>query len=280
MTYLQLAFDALSVTSILILLALGLWITFGLMGVINLAHGDLFMVGMYVVVATRPVIGFWVAVLVAAVLVGLLGLVVHESIIRWLWRHPMETLLATWGAGMIIREGVKLAFGSGYRQVSSPIGGLTDMGVVSYSTYRLILIGISLLVLVLTYLALNHTSAGLFVRAMLDDRETASTMGIRSGLVNAATFSLGAALAGAAGALSSPLVTVSPEVGFSYLSQAFFVVIVGGAGRLAGLGAGGIVIGAGAVLASSYIDATAAQVLVLVVAILIMRLRPKGLVPA
>ena len=134
--------------------------------------------------------------------------------------------------------------------------------------------------LVLTYLVLNHTSAGLFVRAMLDDRETASTMGIRSGLVNAATFSLGAALAGAAGALSSPLVTVSPEVGFSYLSQAFFVVIVGGAGRLAGLGAGGIVIGAGAVLASSYIDATTAQVLVLVVAILIMRLRPKGLVPA
>jgi urea ABC transporter permease protein UrtB len=280
MEFVQLLLDAASVTAILILLAIGLWITFGLMGVINLAHGDLFMCGMYVVVALRPTLGFWLSLPVAVVVGALIGLLLHESIIRWLWERPLETLLATWGAGIVIRETVKLVFGSGFRQVPGQLPGRLDLGPISYSYYRLLLVGACLVVLAVVYIALHRTSAGLYVRAMLDDRETASAFGVRSRLVNASTFAIGAGLAGLAGALTAPLVTVSPEVGFSYLSQAFFVVIVGGASRLAGLGAGGFVIGAGAVLASSYINPSAAQVVVLLVAVAIMRFRPTGLVTA
>jgi urea ABC transporter permease protein UrtB len=280
MTLVQLLLDAASVTAILILLAIGLWITFGLMGVINLAHGDLFMCGMYVVVALRSTVGFWLSLPVAMVVGSLIGLLLHESIIRWLWERPLETLLATWGAGMVIRETIKLGFGSGFRQVPGPISGQLNMGPISYSYYRLVLVGACLVVLAAAYIALHRTNAGLYVRAMLDDRETAATMGVRSRLVNATTFAIGAGLAGLAGALTAPLVTVSPEVGFSYLSQAFFVVIVGGAARLSGLGAGGFVIGAGVVLASSYINPSAAQVVVLLVAVAIMRFRPTGLVTA
>jgi branched-chain amino acid transport system permease protein/urea transport system permease protein len=272
--------DAVSVSMILALLALGLSVTFGLMGVINLAHGDLFMCGMYVVVALQPTLGFWLSMLAVVGIVGLLGATIHEGVVRWLWKRPLETLLATWGAGMVIREVVKLVFGSGFRQVSVPLSGQLTVGSLSYSHYRLLLIAITVVVLLAAYLALYRTRSGLYVRAMLNDRETATAFGVRAHRVNLLTFAIGAGLAGVAGALTAPLVTVQPDVGFSYLAQAFFVVIVGGAGRLGGLLAGGALIGGGVVLASNLINPTAAQVIVLLFAIAVMRFRPQGLVPA
>jgi urea transport system permease protein len=272
--------DAVSVASILAMIALGLSITFGMMRIINLAHGDFFMAGMYVVVALRPSVGFWLAASAALLVVGVLGAVVHEGVVRWLWRRPMETLLGTWGVGIVIREGVKLIWGGGFRQVPVPISNQVHLLGVSYSGYRLLLIAIVAVVLCATYLFLYRSRSGLYVRAMLDQREIASTFGIRAHRVNLLTFAIGAGLAGMAGALMSPLATVFPEVGLTYLAQAFFVVIVGGAGRLAGLVAGGLLIGGGAVLAGAFISPTAAQVLVLLFAITAMRFRPQGLVPA
>ena len=270
--------NGLSLASILILIALGLAVIFGLLGVINLAHADLFVAGMYAVVLVEGKTGqFWLGVLAAPLIVGAIGFVVDRGVIRWLRQRPLETLLATLGVGIVIREGVKLLFGAGYRQVANPIPGDVSLGPIAYPAYRLLLIAITVVILLGLAFWLYRTTAGLRLRAMLQDRDTAACYGIDPDRMNLLAFVVGSALAGLAGALMSPLVTVGPDVGVIYLARAFMVVVVGGVGSILGLVGGGIVIGGGDALAGYFLNPTIASAAVLVLAIIIMRLRPNGL---
>jgi urea transport system permease protein len=270
--------NGLSLASILILIALGLAVIFGLLGVINLAHADLFVAGMYAVVLVEGKTGhFWLGVLAAPLIVGAIGFVVDRGVIRWLRQRPLETLLATLGVGIVIREGVKLLFGAGYRQVANPLPGDVSLGPIAYPAYRLLLIAITVVILLGLAFWLYRTTAGLRLRAMLQDRDTAACYGIDPDRMNLLAFVVGSALAGLAGALMSPLVTVGPDVGVIYLARAFMVVVVGGVGSILGLVGGGIVIGGGDALAGYFLNPTIASAAVLVLAIIIMRLRPNGL---
>jgi branched-chain amino acid transport system permease protein/urea transport system permease protein len=270
--------NGLSLASILILIALGLAVIFGLLGVINLAHADLFMAGMYAVVWVQGATGhFWLGVLAAPIIVGAIGFVVDRGVVRWLRERPLETLLATLGVGIVIREGVKLLFGAGYRQVSNPIPGQISIGPIAYPAYRLLLIAITAVILLALAAWLYRTTAGLRLRAMLQDRDTAACYGVDPDRTSLYAFVVGSALAGLAGALMAPLVTVGPDVGIIYLARAFMVVVVGGVGSLLGLVAGGVIIGGGDALSGYFLDPTIANAVVLVLAIVIMRLRPNGL---
>jgi branched-chain amino acid transport system permease protein/urea transport system permease protein len=277
-TGLTLVLNGLSLASILILIALGLAIIFGLLGVINLAHADLFMAGMYTLVFVQGSTGnFWLGVIAAPLVVGAIGFVVERGVVQWLHARPLDTLLATLGVGIGIREGVKLVFGAGYRQVSNPLPGNLTIGAVAYPVYRLLLIVITVAILAALALWLYRSDPGLRLRAMLQDRETAAAFGIDPGKAGLFAFVIGAALAGLAGALMSPLVTVGPDVGIIYLARAFMVVVVGGVGSTLGLIGGGIVIGGGDTLAGYLLNPTIANAAVLVLAVIILRFRPGGL---
>jgi branched-chain amino acid transport system permease protein/urea transport system permease protein len=270
--------NGLSLASILILIALGLAVIFGLLGVINLAHADLFMTGMYALVFVQGLTGnFWLGVLAAPIAVGAIGFVVERGVVRWLRTRPLDTLLATLGVGIVLREGVKLMFGAGYRQVANPLPGNITIGPVSYPIYRLLLIAITIAILAGLALWLYRTAPGLRLRAMLQDRETAAAYGINPDRAGLYAFVVGSALAGLAGALMSPLVTVGPDVGIIYLARAFMVVVVGGVGSLLGLIGGGVIIGGGDALAGYFLNPTIANAAVLVLAVIILRFRPGGL---
>jgi len=269
--------NGLSLASILILIALGLAVIFGLLGVINLAHADLFMAGMYAVVLAQGVTGnFWFGVLAAPLIVGAIGFVVELGVVRWLRARPLDTLIATLGVGIVIREGVKLLFGAGYRQVANPLPGSIAIGPVAYPIYRLLLIAVTASILAGLAAWLYRTAPGLRLRAMLQDRETAAAYGIDPERASLVAFVVGAALAGLAGALMSPLVTVGPDVGIIYLARAFMVVVVGGVGSLLGLVGGGVIIGGGDTLAGYFLNPTIANAAVLVLAVVILRFRPGG----
>jgi urea transport system permease protein len=272
--------DGVTLAAILALVSLGLAVIFGLMRVINLAHGDFFTAGLYVIVALQPVVGFWAAALLSVFIVGVLGVVVQTTLIRWLWRRPLETLLATWGVGIVIRELIKLIWGAGYRQVGVPIETQIRIGTFHYSLYRLVLVALALALAGAVVAVLFKTTFGLRLRAVLDDREIAGTYGVSPERVNVIAFATGAGLAGIAGALMSPLITVFPEAGLAFLAQAFFVVIIGGVGRFAGVFAGALLIGAAATISAAYVSALFSQVIVLSVAIVMIRFRPQGIFAA
>ena len=277
-TVLTQVLNGLSLASILILIALGLAIIFGLLGVINLAHADLFMAGMYALVLVQGRTGnFWLGVLAAPLIVGVIGLVVERGVVQWLRTRPLDTLLATLGVGIVIREGVKLLFGAGYRQVANPLPGNVAVGPVTYPIYRLLLIAVTAAVLAALALWLYRSKPGLRLRAMLQDRDTAAAYGVDPDRASLFAFVVGAALAGLAGALMSPLVTVGPDVGVIYLARAFMVVVVGGVGSLLGLVGGGIIIGGGDALAGYFLNPTIANAAVLILAVIILRFRPGGL---
>ena len=210
-------------------------------------------------------------------MVGAIGLVVERGVVQWLRDRPLDTLLATLGVGIVLREGVKLLFGAGYRQVSNPLPGNVAVGPVAYPIYRLLLIAITVAILAALAGWLYRTTPGLRLRAMLQDRETAAAYGIDPGRASLFAFIVGAALAGLAGALMSPLVTVGPDVGIIYLARAFMVVVVGGVGSLLGLVGGGVIIGGGDTLAGYFLNPTIANAAVLVLAVIILRFRPGGL---
>jgi urea transport system permease protein len=270
-------FDGITLAAILALVSLGLAVIFGLMQVINLAHGDFFTAGMYVVVALGSTTGFWVAAVLSLLIIGMLGVLVQTTLLRWLWRRPLDTLLATWGVGIVIRELLKLIFGPGYRQVELPIHTFVSVGSFHYSLYRLVLVAISVALTGAVVLMLFKTTFGLRLRAVLDDRETAVAYGVGPERVNVIAFATGAGLAGVAGALMSPLVSIFPEAGLAFLAQAFFVVILGGAGRIAGVFGGAVVIAAAATISAAYVSPLFSQVIVLSLAVLVMRFRPQGL---
>jgi branched-chain amino acid transport system permease protein/urea transport system permease protein len=270
--------NGLSLASVLALVAIGLAIIFGLMRVVNLAHGEMFILGSYTVLALYGTTGsLWWGVVLAPFVVGAAGWLIERSVIRPLYRRPLDTLVATWGLSIVIRELLKIVFGAGSRNLPLPITATVRIGSTTYPGYRIFLIGLAVAVMGLVLWVFSRTEFGLKVRAVIQNREMASAMGIDATRIDQIVFGLGAALAGFAGAVMTPLVTLNPNVGLFFLAQSFLVVIVGGVGSLLGTVIGAVMIGMGSAVISVAATPVIAEVALFLLAIVLIRIRPSGL---
>lgn len=300
-------FRGLSLGSILLIVAIGLAITFGLMGVINMAHGEMIAVGAYTTYLvenifgtgiTIPFFGFSLAIpgmnttgalyqtyflfalplsFLAAALVGI-GL--ERSIIRFLYRRPLESLLATWGVSLLLQQGLKLMFGSNNVQVSSPsyLSGNWTVNDIIFGWNRVFVIGFAALIVLGVWLILTKTPLGLLIRSVMQNRSMASCMGVRTERVNMLTFGLGSGLAGLAGAFISQIGNVGPSLGQNYIVDCFMTVVVGGVGNLAGTVYSAVGIGlVDQSLQQILLNPVLGKILVLVAIILFLQWRPSGL---
>ncbi len=270
--------DATSYILILVLIALGLMIVFGMMGVINMAHGELFMIGAYVMVVCQSAgLPFIAGLILAPVIVGLLGLLIEALLIRHIYLRPLDTILATWGLSIALKQAIVLLFGPESQSIASPINDMISIGDFSYPLYRTLVMLAALLLIGGTFWIFLKTDFGLQVRAVIARPDTAATLGINTRRLYRWSFVIGTALAGLAGALIAPTISVDPQMGLGYLIPGFLSILVGGAGPLAGVVVGGSVVGGANSLLTVWISPVAAQIAVFILAILVIRLRPEGI---
>jgi urea transport system permease protein len=284
----QTVFFGLSLGSVLVLIAIGLAITFGVMGVINMAHGELMMLGAYatyvVQIAMPGYLGtsLLVAIPVAFVVAALTGILIERTIIRFLYGRPLETLLATFGVSLILQQVVRSIFTALNRSVQEPswMSGTLQLNDALSITYnRLYIVVFTVLVFAALLVVLKHTRMGLAIRAVSQNRAMAKAMGIRSEWVDAMTFGLGSGIAGIAGVALSQLTNVNPNLGQSYIIDSFMVVVFGGVGNLWGAMVGGMLMGVVDELLEPYSGAVLAKIFVLVALILFIQTRPRGIFP-
>ncbi len=279
----------LSLGSVLLLAAIGLAITFGVMGVINMAHGEMVMIGAYTTFVVQEAFRAWapgafdlslpVAIPLAFLVTGLIGVAIERGIIRFLYGRPLETLLATWGVSLFLQQVVRSAFGPTNREVGNPSymsGGFDILGV-SITWGRLWIIVFTLAVFFALQLVLKRTRLGLEMRAVTQNRRMAASMGIRSARVDALTFGLGSGIAGIAGVALSQIDNVSPNLGQSYIVDSFMVVVFGGVGNLWGTLVSAFFLGIANKLLEPLAGAVLAKILILVLLILFIQKRPRGL---
>ena len=270
--------NALSIATILILVSLGLAVIFGMLGIINLAHGEFFMLGAYSV-ATSVAWGLspWWGIAAAPVVVGAIGVVAERLIIRPLYKRPLDTLLATWGLSIVIRQIIRLIYGSGQMMAESVIVGSTRLLGTSYPTYRLFIIIFTSGIVAACFYLYFRSDFGLRIRMVIANRSMAGALGVNTHATDMWAFGVAAAMVGLAGAIMSPLVVINPEMGLEYLSRAFIVVIIGGIGHLYGVVAGGLAIGGAEAALSYYLRPVVAQILVVILAVIVIRVRPQGI---
>jgi urea transport system permease protein len=271
----------LSIASILLLIALGLAIIYGTMGVINLAHGEFVMLGAYAVwfLQTYLGIGLLAGLILVFILIGLVGWVVERSLIRHLYNRPLDTILATWGVGVILQQGVRLAAGAELRYVKMPDILTNPVTFLGYdeSAYRIFIFVVAVALLFITYILVFRTEFGLQLRAITQNRDIARCFGVNAGRIYSLTFAYGAGLAGLAGALVSPLKSVSPDMGTNYVVDAFLVVVAGGVQSLLGTVASSYLIGQASGVLAFLSDDTMAKAIVFLSVVVLIRLFPQGL---
>ncbi len=300
-------FRGLSLGSILLIVAIGLAITFGLMGVINMAHGEMIAVGAYTTYLVENIFGtgitipffgfslpipgihatgwfyqtyFLVALPLSFLAAALVGIALERSIIRFLYRRPLESLLATWGVSLLLQQALKLMFGSNNVQVSSPIylSGNWTIDDITFGWNRIFVIGFAGLIVFGVWLILTKTPLGLLIRSVMQNRNMASCMGVRTERVNMLTFGLGSGLAGLAGAFISQIGNVGPSLGQNYIVDCFMTVVVGGVGNLAGTIYSALGIGlVDQSLQQILLNPVLGKILVLVAIILFLQWKPSGL---
>lgn len=269
--------DALNFTLIIILVAMGLVIIFGLMNVINFAHGELFLLGAYTVVVVESLGGgFWLGMALAPIVVGAIGIVFEELVIRHIYQRFLDTILATWGLSIAIKQIIIIIFGPVSYQVSEVLPFTVDVFGVTYPAYRLFIMGITIVVIFVVMALFFRTKFGLSARAVIANRHMSSCLGINTRLLDRTTFAIGAALAGFAGAVMSPLMSVDPQMGLGFLVPAFLSILVGGAGNLIGVLAGASIVGVTDTVIAAIWSPVLAQIIVFSLAIVIIRLFPKG----
>jgi urea transport system permease protein len=267
------------VTAVLLLLltASGLAVIFGLMGVINFAHGEFVMIGAFVTYFTVHWANFWLALLLAPLVVAVIGLLVERTLVRRLYSRPLETILATWGLSIVIRELARLWFGPQFRSIPAPVAGSVQLFGTTYPTYRLVVLGMIVLIFALLVAGFRYTQLGLITRAVIENPELAASRGVNVRRTYQVTFAVGAALAGLAGAIIAPLVSIYPEMGSSFIINPFMAVIVAGAGSFGGVAAAAAIFGVSQSLAVRFISPVTGSVVVLLLAITLLRIRPIGL---
>jgi branched-chain amino acid transport system permease protein len=273
----NIAILVLNSIALLAIVSIGLAVIFGMMRVINLAHGEFLMLGAFATLqCTRWGIDIWVSMLLAALFVGLFGLVVERLLIQHLYGRLADTMLATWGLSLILVQAVVEIYGPATRGIPTPLGSFS-IGRYSFATYTIVMIGAAVALLALVFWIFTRTRYGVISRAVIQKPHMAAALGVDIRLVNMATFTLGSALAGAGGALLAPVAGVVPNMGAAYIARAFMTVVVGGPGVLTGTsGAAGILgsIEYGVSYATTPFFGVGA---VLIAAILILRVMPTGL---
>lgn len=283
-------FHGLSLGSVLLLAAIGLAITFGVMGIINMAHGEMVMIGAYTTYMVQEIIrtsfpgmfdaSLFIAIPAAFMMSGLVGVAIERGIIRFLYGRPLETLLATWGVSLILQQTVRSIFGPTNKEVGTPAwmsGALEFDSGLALTYNRLAIIIFSLMVLGLLVLVMRRTSLGLRMRAVTQNRAMANSMGIRTGTVDALTFGLGSGIAGIAGVALSQIDNVSPNLGQSYIVDSFMVVVFGGVGNLLGTFFGAMSLGLVNKFLEPYAGAVLGKIFILVALILFIQYRPRGM---
>ena len=270
-----------SVVAILVIAALGLAIIFGVAGVINMAHGELIMVGAYTAAIVGKLGGnTFAAIPVAFVVVGLLGLVIERGIIQWIYDRPLETLLATWGVGIILQVLVKLIFGPELYYAGAPKileGGFRVIGRLPFPWYRLFLIVMAISLLLLVFYVIFKSDFGLKVRAVRRNRAISGCLGIDTARVDMTIFAFGCGLAGIAGAVLAPIKSVSTTMGFPYAVDSYMVLVLGGVGSLWGVLAGGALIGESETNLSFIFNNVIGRLLVFLFIVVIIRVVPRGI---
>jgi urea transport system permease protein len=285
----QNAWYGISLGSVLLLAAIGLAITFGVMGVINMAHGEMVMIGAYVTFAIQEVMRAYypglldyslvLAVPLAFIMAGFVGILIERGVIRFLYGRPLETLLATWGLSLILQQAVRSMFGAANRDVSAPswMSGAFEVGHLNITYSRLWIVCFTLAVFAALLAMLRFTRLGLEMRAVTQNRSMAASMGIRTGRIDALTFGLGSGIAGIAGVALSQIDNVSPNLGQGYIIDSFMVVVFGGVGNLWGTLVGALTLG----IANKFLEPVAGAVLgkiaILVLLILFIQKRPRGM---
>jgi urea transport system permease protein len=283
-------FYGISLGSVLLLAALGLAITFGLMGIINMAHGELLMIGAYTTYVCQSAFRAWfpaaldgyllVALPAAFIVAAAVGIALERLVIRWLYGRPLETLLCTWGISLMLMQTVRTIFGAQNVEVANPSwmsGGVTVLGSLVLSYNRIVIIFFSLFVVLAVWLILNKTRLGLFVRAVTQNRRMASCVGVSTGKIDMMTFGLGCGIAGLGGVALSQLGNVGPDLGQSYIVDSFMVVVLGGVGQLAGTVIAALGLGEVNKFLEPWAGAVLAKIAILVFIIIFIQKRPQGL---
>ena len=286
----EIFFQGLSLGSVLLLAAIGLAITFGVMGVINMAHGEMVMLGAYTTFVVQQAVRAWVpelmevsvliAVPMAFLVSGAVGIGLERGAIRHLYGRPIETLLMTWGVSMILQQAVRVAFGSTNREVTSPSwmsGTMEIASGIALTQNRVVIILFGLIVFGLVVLVTKKTWFGLQMRAVTQNRAMAASMGIRTGRVDAMTFDLNSGIAGMAGVALAQIDNVSPNLGQGYIVDSFMVVVFGGVGNLLGLLLGSSILGVVNKFLEPFAGAVLGKIFVLVAIIVFIQFRPRGL---
>lgn len=285
-------FRGISSSAVLLVVALGLAITFGLMGVINMAHGELMIVGAYTTYVTQNVFVKWfgssgagfewyfiVALFMSFFAGGTAGLILERTVIRFLYKRPLESLLATWGVSLVIQQIFRSIFGAANVQVNSPqwLTGNVAIADVPFAFNRLFVIVFALFIVLMTYLLLTRTSLGLQIRAVMQNRQMASCLGVKTERVNMFTFAFGSGLAGMAGACLSQIANVGPGLGQSYIVDCFMIVVLGGVGNLIGTITASFGIGITDQILQPFLGAVLGKITVLAAIILFLQWRPAGI---
>jgi urea transport system permease protein len=299
-------FRGLSLAAVLLVAALGLAITFGLMNVINMAHGEVMAVGAYTTFLVQGLFGrgvlfsvfgspvslpgmgltgaafdsyFIVALAASFVTAAIVGLALERGIIRFLYKRPLESLLATWGVSLILQQVFRHTFGAANVQVDAPsfLSGSFVVKDVLFAYNRLFIIGFAVFIVVGTWLLLTRTSLGLQIRAVMQNRAMASCVGVRTDRVNMMTFAFGSGLAGMAGACLSQIANVGPSLGQNYIIDCFMVVVLGGVGNLVGTVSASTGVGVTNQILEPWVGAVLGKIIVLMGIILFLQWRPAGL---
>jgi urea transport system permease protein len=283
-------FSGLSLGSILLLAALGLAIIYGVMGVINMAHGELLMVGAYATYFTQglfrtylPAYFDWyvvAAIPVAFLVAALVGMALERTVIRRLYGRPLETLLATWGLSLILIQAARVLFGAQNVELSNPSwmsGGVEVMAGLMLPWNRIVIIGFTLFVLALVWVLMQKTRLGMFVRAVTQNRAMAGCVGVPTSRIDTLAFGLGAGIAGLGGLALSQIANVGPDMGQGYIVDSFMVVVLGGVGQLAGAAWAALGLGVATKFLEGWAGAVVAKIVVLVIIIVIIQKRPQGL---
>ncbi|MGH8927287.1 MAG: branched-chain amino acid ABC transporter permease [Acidimicrobiia bacterium] len=269
------SFNVAVLAAVFVLAALGLHFTFGLLNIVNLVHGELLLIGAYTAFQIQQVTGnVIVGIVVAPILTAVVGVAMERGILRFLYERPLDSLLATFGLAVIIRQVIQLAFTPNPRTVSDPIGGSFLLVGFNIPWWRLVIVVVSVLVVTAAVQLMARTSFGLHARATVANPGLAETAGINTGVIRAGLFAIGSAISGLAGAMLAPINVLNPQFGLLFLVNSFLAVILGGKGSLRGLIVAGA--GLGGILAALQflVSTVLAQILVMLIAIVGVRLRP------
>lgn len=269
------SFNVVVLAAVFVLVAVGLHFTFGMLNVVNLVHGELILIGAYTAFQVQQMTGHvLLGMALAPLAAATIGVAMERGVLRFLYDRPLDSLLATFGLAVIVRQVVQLLFSPNPRTVRDPIGGSFLAAGFNIPWWRLVIVITTVVVVVGVSQLMRRTSFGLDARATVVNPNLAETMGIRTGLVRAGLFAIGSGIAGLTGAMLAPISTLNPQFGLLFLVNSFLVVILGGKGSLGGLILAGVVLGGSLAVLQFVISTVLAQILVLVIAVVGVRMRP------